>query len=129
MAQYRILTNQDRDYLLATPTPVVVRELRRLQVTSTYYTDARRYEIITEMLWEDEYVERIEEREGKQVAVLKKPTIDSLTFRERAAALLFPSAPVAENADAIDYEALGGALEDFLSRFESPSQRLSAFFT
>ena len=124
MATFRILDDMDSEYPLASPVAKTVRALRRLQVKAAYYDDAERYAILKEMLWLDD-VEEEEHDDGTVTFTVPDPELSSLDFLDQAAALLFPTAPVEEHADHIDYEKVQQALGNFTSAFERQRSGLS----
>lgn len=151
MAEYQILvqvgSGDDRReagaYPLAEPSAKRVRALRRLQVDTTYYTEAERIAFIEEMRWEDEWIESVryfdkdgnpttKDAKGDAEAVrwvrkVKEPGLDRFAFMDRATQLLFPTAPIAGNEDWIDYEQAEEALGFFCARFERKSSPQTGF--
>lgn len=117
--QYSPTVDSEERYSLAPRSAKRVRQLRELQVQSSFYSDRERYEFMKEMLWNDRYEE--EEIEGEDGETMMRfeipdPEINSLTFLDRVAELLFPRAEFDDEMGNVDYETVQEALADFTRR-------------
>jgi len=127
--QYKILVKEGESdgklYPIADRSAAVFREFRELQVSSTYYSEEERYAFVTEMRWDEKWIES--RNEEKETVRLKEATLGYDAFLVAASKLLFPSAPIDENADYIDFEVANSAIEDFTKRTGRKKSRLIGF--
>lgn len=112
-------------YPLAARTAGRVKQLRLLQVFAAYYNDRDRYGLAKEFCIPGVITSETEE-EGSISFEIEEPTMGSDEFRDHVAALLFPEAPVQENADSINYDAVEDALDVFLGFIEPRHRKQSA---
>lgn len=130
MQQYRILLQNGGEeadsYPIADRSPKTFRELRRLQIQSPYYGDEDRYRFAREMKLEDEFV-AFKSEDGETVR-MNDPELSVDAFLVKAAELLFPNAPIVKNADWVDLEVAGVAVEDFTGRIVRKRKSLTDLF-
>ena len=132
---YPILCSEDTVYQLAKRAGGVVKEFRRLQATTNYYSDSERYQFakLFRIKGVIESEEPVEGKEGMVKFELADPEIDAHTFLNLVAQLLFPSAGIDESKfDDVDHEHAIRALEafeNFITPTNAKPEGLSALLT
>jgi len=123
--KYKVLANQEEAYELAKCTARTVKALRLLQASSAYYTDLERYAISKEQCLKG-FITKEERTEESINFEITEPELSTDNFRDEVAKLLFPSAPVSDNMDEIDYSEVEEGLNAFLNFIEPRHRRQKA---
>ena len=113
------------EHPLAPRTGQVIRRVNELGVRSNYFSHERRCQIAHEMGY-DEWIKEKREEGDNVIYIMKEADLPAFEFREKVAAVLFPTAPVDDNLDEIDHEVVEEALSDFLSKVRKRSASSSA---